>query len=74
MKKKIFGEKSEEKTDFEKGMAIDPTCLNTGRLERTKPNAFEIGGDLNARNPTSYILNGAVGSTDTRFYEINRVL
>jgi len=24
-----------------------------------------MGGDMNARNPTSYILNGAVGSIDT---------
>jgi len=33
-------------------VAIDRTCVHLGRLERTyQPNAFEMGGDLNARNP-----------------------
>jgi len=32
---------------------------------RNQPNAFQIRVDLNAWNPTQYILNGAVGSIDT---------
>ena len=38
------------------------TCTH---VTRNQPYAFKMGGDLNARNPTKYILNGSVGSIDT---------
>jgi len=41
---------------YEKGRGYSPVCANTWRLGRTVHNAFSMGGDLNARNSTIYIL------------------
>jgi len=47
------------------GVAIDPTCIKIDLNARNQTNASQMGGDLNAQNPTLYILTGAAGSIDT---------
>jgi len=44
--------KREKKSAFLKGIAIDPTCINIRRLERTETNLMHFKWELNARNPT----------------------
>ena len=39
--------------------SIRTPMLIQGRLERTATNPMQMGGELNARKPTKYILDGA---------------
>jgi len=52
-----------------KGVAIDPTCMNIGRLESTEANLihFKWGSRLERTEPNliQCILKGVVGSIDT---------
>jgi len=48
--------------------------LNSDSPALSHRNAFSMGGDLNARNPTQYIFSLAVGSIDTPLEKVVCIL